>query len=84
MGTTSVPRANRCQMIPSLGREHFWSQDQQWKTYINTILLCNALSLLRLKWKHYIQFIEVIQVGWLYDTPKNSATLVLIFLVFLQ
>ena len=34
MGTISVPRANRCQMIPSSGREHFWSKDQQWKTYI--------------------------------------------------
>ena len=32
---TRVPRANRL-MIPSEGREHFWSQDHQWKTYINT------------------------------------------------
>ena len=32
---TRVPRTNRL-MIPSEGREHFWSQDHQWKTYINT------------------------------------------------
>ena len=30
--------SNHCQMIPSLGREHLWSQDQQWKTYIHALV----------------------------------------------
>ena len=40
MGTKSIPKANWCQMIPSLGREHFWFQDLQWKTYIRPPPTC--------------------------------------------
>ena len=54
MGTISVPRANCCQMIPSPGREHFWSKDQQWKTYIQ-----HMHSTLLLKFSFIFNFLKL-------------------------
>ena len=44
-------------MIPSLGREHFWSKDQQWKTYIHTWFLFIFLQI-QIKTTYNINLLE--------------------------
>ena len=62
MRTISILRVNPCQMIPSLRREHFWSQDQQWKTYIH---LSNTSISFQIQRPCYFRFVEwIIKCVW--------------------